>query len=77
MSTKSNKPLVQYVGEAEFFFDTMGNERAVVYGLDHPLLGNQFIRTSRVLGKQADGSFETLNTFYERTYDKELALPAA
>lgn len=65
----STKPVVKYVGEAEFFFDTMGNERASVYGLDHPLLGNQLIRTSRVLSKQANGSFETLNTIYERQDD--------
>lgn len=65
----STKPTVKYVGEAEFFSDTIGNERASVYGIDHPLLGTQSIRTSRVIGKQADGSFETLNTIYERTYD--------
>ena len=63
------KPTVKYVGEAKFFSDALGNERASVYGIDHPLLGSQSIRTSRVLSKQANGSFETLNTIYERQDD--------
>ena len=72
------KPIVTFVGEAEFFERTITDEQkelykqdsneitqAVVYGLDHPILGTDKITTSIVLYKFDDGSFETLNTIYK------------
>jgi len=43
--------------------------QAVVYGLDHPILGRDKITTSIVLYKFDDGSFETLNTIYKPQND--------
>jgi hypothetical protein len=76
------KPIVTFVGEAEFFESTItdvqkelynydSNEiiQAVVYGLDHPILGRDKITTSIVLYKFDDGSFETLNTIYKPQHD--------
>jgi hypothetical protein len=76
------KPIVTFVGEAEFFESTItdvqkelynydSNEiiQAVVYGLDHPILGRDKITTSIVLYKFDDGSFETLNTIYKPQND--------
>jgi hypothetical protein len=76
------KPIVTFVGEAEFFdrtitdvqkemYDCDSNEvnQAVVYGLDHPILGTAKITTSVVLYKFDDGSFETLNTIYKPQHD--------
>jgi hypothetical protein len=42
-------------------------EKAIVYGLDHPILGRDTIHTSIVIKKHDDGSFETLNTLYVPT----------
>ena len=76
------KPIVTFVGEAKFFESTItdvqkelynyySNEiiQAVVYGLDHPILGRDKITTSIVLYKFDDGSFETLNTIYKPQND--------
>jgi len=76
------KPIVTFVGEAEFFDRTItdvekelynydSNEiiQAVVYGLDHPKLGKGKVTTSIVLYKFDDGSFETLNTIYKPQND--------
>lgn len=76
------KPIVTFVGEAEFFKSTItdvqkelynydSNEiiQAVVYSLDHPILGRDKITTSIVLYKFDDGSFETLNTIYKPQND--------
>lgn len=75
-----NKPKVRFVGEPVFYTvalspmhqktygqyaDAKGYvEYARVYGLDHPILGSTDIRTSIVLKKHDDGSFETMNTLY-------------
>ena len=76
------KPIVTFVGEAKFFDRTLTDEQkelcncdsnevtqAVVYGLDHPILGRDKITTSIVLYKFDDGSFETLNTIYKPQND--------
>ena len=76
------KPIVSFTGEAEFFeltitdvqkemygFDSNEVSRAVVDGLDHPILGTAKITTSVVLYKFDDGSFETLNTIYKPQHD--------
>lgn len=57
------KPIVHYLGEPEFYRAGDGNV-ARVHALDHPILGQDIVRTSRVLKKLPDG-FETLNTIYK------------
>lgn len=42
-------------------------KHARVYGLDHPVLGTDVIRTSIIVKNNDDGSFETLNTLYVPT----------
>lgn len=77
---KQDKPIVRFLGKPIFYAvelaamhqKTYGQyadaegyvEYARVYGLDHPILGADDIRTSIVIKKQDDGSFETLNTLY-------------
>lgn len=46
-------------------------EKAIVYGLDHPILGRDIIHTSIVLKKNDDGSFETMNTLYVPTKETD------
>jgi hypothetical protein len=62
--TNMIKPVVHFVGKARF--DTMmyDTEVAHVYAEDHPILGRDKIRTSTVIKKFSDGSFETRNTIY-------------
>jgi hypothetical protein len=75
-----DKPTVRFLGEPTFYYvelapmhqkvygqyaDDEGYvEYARVYGLDHPILGKGDLRTSIVLKKHDDGSFETMNTLY-------------
>jgi hypothetical protein len=40
-------------------------QMARVYALDHPRLGTQTVRTSKIVATFDDGSFETLNTIYK------------
>lgn len=59
------KPRVQFVGEP--VFDTTmfpGYEVAHVRTLNHYVWGRDMVRTSEVVKKFEDGSFETLNTLY-------------
>ncbi len=59
------KPRVQFVGEPTF--DTTmfpGYEVAHVRTLNHYVWGRDMVRTSEVVKKFEDGSFETLNTLY-------------
>lgn len=83
----THKPTVRFVGNATFYTvelapmhqKTYGQyadaegyvEYASIYGLDHPVLGENTIRTSIVVKKNEDGSFETLNTLYVPTTEKE------
>lgn len=65
--TNMIKPVVHYIGKAIFYeveADDGFVEYARVYGVDHPILGKDNIRTSLVVKKFSDGSFETLNTVY-------------
>ena len=57
------KPVVYYEGDAVFHTVPYTSKGiiAMVYGIDHPLLGTQLIRTSRVIKQDVD-EFETLNT---------------
>jgi hypothetical protein len=76
MST--SKPIVNFVGKAVFFdsvitdkqkeqynCDSNNITQAVVYSLDHPILGKDRVTTSIIKYKFDDGSFETLNTIYK------------
>lgn len=70
--TNMIKPVVHYTGKARFYeveADDGFVEYARVYGLDHPILGKDNIRTSIVLKKFSDGSFETMNTVYRPLND--------
>ena len=62
--TNMIKPVVHFVGKARFDNMMYDTEVAHVYGVDHPILGRDKIRTSTVLKKFSDGSFETRNTIY-------------
>jgi hypothetical protein len=64
------KPVVHFRNKATFIpvhiFDTgEDSEVALVYAIDHPRLGKTDVRTSRIVQKFDDGSFETLNTIYK------------
>lgn len=64
------KPIVHFRGDPHFymvpFFNREGDaEVASVFTLDHPNLGCMPVRTSEVIKKFDDGSFETLNTIYK------------
>jgi hypothetical protein len=60
------KPIVTFIGGVSFFYNSITDEeRAMVYALNHPILGTIKVTTSRVLYKFDDGSFETLNTIYK------------
>lgn len=72
------KPIVSFTGEVEFFsvfirdedkeeleLDTNEVIVAGVYVINHPKLGRGKIRTSVVVKRNYDGSFETLNTIYK------------
>jgi hypothetical protein len=48
-----------------------GYEFAKVYAMNHPILGMTDVRTSIVIKKNPDGSFETLNTIYKPVKEEE------
>lgn len=82
-----NKPVVRFIGTAKFYKSALAFmhqkaygryanedgevEYARVSGLDHPILGADDIRTSIVVAKHDDGSFETLNTLYVPVKEEE------
>lgn len=60
------KPTVYFIGNPRW--DTKmfpGHEVAHVFTIDHYVWGRDRVRTSSVLNKFEDGSFETLNTMYK------------
>ena len=60
------KPVVHFKGEAAFDTEMFpGYEVARVYAVDHYIWGEDKVRTSTVLLKYPDGSFETDNTIYK------------
>lgn len=62
------KPTVRYINKAEFVkVPNSKQEYAFVTALDHPVLGYGEVRTSLIVKKMSDGSFETLNTVYVPT----------
>lgn len=56
------KPIVRFVPHPENLI-VLGLA-ALVEALDHPHIGKDLVRTSRVVKLNPDGSFETLNTMY-------------
>jgi hypothetical protein len=76
---QKEKPVVYFQGDAtfvktvagyvpedlkEFIAEDGSYEYAHVLALNHPRLGYEDVRTSIVISKMEDGSFETLNTKY-------------
>lgn len=60
------KPVVYFTGDARFDTDLFpGHEVAHVRAVNHYVWGNDKVRTSSVLKKFDDGSFETINTMYK------------
>lgn len=66
MTTKIEKPVVHFIGEPHYWMWDSKNEVAgLEVVLDHPHLGFcPNVRTSTVLKKFPNGSFETRNTMY-------------
>ena len=60
------KPVVYFMGQPHYWMWDANNEVASLeLVLDHPYLGDcPSVRTSTVLEKFSDGSFETRNTMY-------------
>ena len=60
------KPVVFFIGTP--LFDTTmfdGHEVAHVRTINHPAWGSDKVRTSSIVKKNDDGSFETMNTLYK------------
>jgi hypothetical protein len=70
----STKPTVHFNGEAMFMQAYDSSYYASVFALDHPKLGRGWVRTSRIVSKSGDGSFETMNTIYVPAKDKSEAV---
>jgi hypothetical protein len=66
MTTQIEKPVVHYLGQPQYWMWDSKNEVAgLLFVFDHPYLGAcPDVRTSTVLKKFPDGSFETRNTMY-------------
>ena len=64
--TTNSKPTVRFTGEPEYglYQGDTKSPIAWVNALDHPVWGEEYVRTSRILKLNEDGSFETLNTLY-------------
>lgn len=63
---EKDKPVVYFTGKALFDETTFeGHTVARVLTLNHPVWGNDKVRTSSVVQQFEDGSFETLNTIYK------------
>jgi hypothetical protein len=60
------KPEVLFVGDPVFDKKLFpGHEVAHVRTVNHYVWGQDDVRTSRIVKKNDDGSFETLNTIYK------------
>lgn len=55
----------------QFLDETNSYEHAKVYTMNHPVWGEEFVRTSIVIKKNSDGSFETLNTIYKPVIEED------
>lgn len=66
-----SKPEVQYFGKPRFDTELFpGEEVAHVLTHNHYVWGRNIVRTSPVLNKFEDGSFETMNTIYKPYKDE-------
>jgi hypothetical protein len=66
------KPVVFFTGNAVFDKELFPDkEVAHVRTVNHPAWGSDKVRTSVVLNKFDDGSFETMNTMYKPYTDME------
>lgn len=66
------KPVVRFTGTVVFDSETYPDcEVARVTTVDHYVWGSDKVRTSKVLKKFDDGSFETMNTIYKPYTDME------
>jgi hypothetical protein len=61
------KPVVYFLGQPFFFmWNSLDEVARLPFVINHPLLGKcSEVRTSKVLAKFPDGSFETRNTIYK------------
>jgi hypothetical protein len=67
----TDKPIVYFTDQAIFDYTMFDDvEVAHVRALNHPVWGSQKVRTSKVLNKFDDGSFETLNTIYRPLFEE-------
>lgn len=67
-----SKPVVYYTGKPKFFIHSYRNiEVASVSTVNHPVWGSDDVRTSEILHKFDDGSFETINHLYKPYTDME------
>jgi len=55
----------------QFLDESNSYEYAQVYAMNHPALGEAWIRTSIVIHKHPDGSFVTMNTIYQPVKEEE------
>lgn len=63
-----DKPIVHFRGEVSFHYGEWEGiewQYARVWALDHPVLGEGDVRTSQIIHRFEDGSFETRNTIYK------------
>lgn len=61
-----DKPVVYFINDARFDDEMYkGHTVAHVQTINHYVWGNDSVRTSSVLKKFEDGSFETMNTMYK------------
>lgn len=66
------KPIVYFIGEPVFDTEMFpGHEVAHVNTTNHYVWGADKVRTSSVLQKFEDGSFETMNTQYKPVVKKQ------
>jgi hypothetical protein len=66
------KPVVYYTGTPRFDTEMYkGHEVAHVHTVNHYVWGSDAVRTSSILKKFDDGSFETMNTLYKPYTDME------
>lgn len=55
----------------QYLDDDNSYEHASVYVMNHPVWGEDWVRTSIIVKKHPDGSFETMNTIYQPVKEEE------
>lgn len=55
----------------EYLDEDNSYECASIYAMNHPVWGQDTVRTSIVIKKNPDGSFETMNTIYQPVKEEE------